>query len=265
MIPRAYITQWRSISPWIFDHQVEQDLVITRALIDLYNDEFISSKLLFRGGTALNKIFLNEVARYSEDIDCVQISSEPIGPIIDAIRETLKSWLGEPKRKISKGMVTLTYRFNSEPPDPVPLKLKIEINTREHFQLYGIHSYPLLMESRWYSGQSAVKTYCIEELMATKLRALYQRKKGRDLFDFYIVFKQLPSIDIDKIIYGFKKYVEQQGLSISKKPFLVNLKNKLQDDSFLNDIHPFLPTTYNMEYDAKEFSQNLIETIIDKL
>lgn len=35
MIPRAFITHWRSSVPWALDEQVEQDLVISRALVEL--------------------------------------------------------------------------------------------------------------------------------------------------------------------------------------------------------------------------------------
>ncbi len=36
MIPRAYITEWRSHAPWIQDAWVEQDLVISRAIVEIF-------------------------------------------------------------------------------------------------------------------------------------------------------------------------------------------------------------------------------------
>ena len=54
MIPRAFINEWRSAVPWIFDTQVEQDLILSRAMIELYSSEVIRSSLAFRGGTALH-------------------------------------------------------------------------------------------------------------------------------------------------------------------------------------------------------------------
>ncbi|MBX9668534.1 MAG: nucleotidyl transferase AbiEii/AbiGii toxin family protein [Candidatus Obscuribacterales bacterium] len=73
MIPQALLTYWRANhAPWTGDDQVEQDLVISRALVDLYSDKLIADSLAFRGGTALNKLFLPTMSRYSEDIDLVQ-------------------------------------------------------------------------------------------------------------------------------------------------------------------------------------------------
>ena len=36
MIPFDYITDWRAEAPWIDDVQVEQDLVISRALVEIF-------------------------------------------------------------------------------------------------------------------------------------------------------------------------------------------------------------------------------------
>src|SRR5436189_506114 len=99
MIPEYCITEWRQKAPWSEDYQVEQDLIISRALIEIYQNEKISDSLVFRGGTALNKLYITPPARYSEDLDFVQIKSEPIGPTIASIRNKLDNWLGTPKGK----------------------------------------------------------------------------------------------------------------------------------------------------------------------
>ena len=185
MIPRDYITEWRAVAPWVQDLQVEQDLVISRALIALFSNPDIAASLAFRGGTALFKLFLTPAARYSEDIDLVQKQAEPIGPIMSCIHGALDSWLGKPQWKQSQGRVTLSYRFESEDSPPIRLKLKLEVNSREHFAVLGYQNVPFAVESRWFSGRADIPTFHLDELMGTKLRALYQRKKGRDLFDLW--------------------------------------------------------------------------------
>lgn len=77
---------------------VEQDLLISRALLAIYSDSFLQQELAFRGGTALHKIYLKPQPRYSEDIDLVQIHAGGIKPIMDHLRDAL-SFLGEPKQK----------------------------------------------------------------------------------------------------------------------------------------------------------------------
>jgi predicted nucleotidyltransferase component of viral defense system len=78
MIPRRYIEEWKEFASWPEDAQVEQDLVIEKALVQLFSNPFLHERLAFRGGTALYKLFLQPQVRYSEDIDLVQINPEPI-------------------------------------------------------------------------------------------------------------------------------------------------------------------------------------------
>lgn len=89
MIPVSYIQEWSSKAPWPDLRQVEQDLIISRALCDLFNSQALAGKIAFRGGTAINKLLFRQPLRYSEDIDLVQIQSEPIGTTVDAIRDAL--------------------------------------------------------------------------------------------------------------------------------------------------------------------------------
>ena len=96
MIPEYCLTEWRQQVPWVEDYQVEQDLIISRALVDIYQQPLLKDKLAFRGGTALNKLFLTPPSRYSEDIDLVQLKAEPIGATVGAIRDALDHWLGKP-------------------------------------------------------------------------------------------------------------------------------------------------------------------------
>jgi hypothetical protein len=153
VIARDYITAWRAQAPWVSDHQVEQDLVISRALVQIFNVEGIGRRLAFRGGTALYKLYLRPAARYSEDIDLVQVTPEAIGDTFDAVRSVLDPWLGTPRRDLREGRVSLVNRFTSEDEPPKPLRLKIEVNSREHFTEHGHVALPVEVRSEWWSGE----------------------------------------------------------------------------------------------------------------
>ncbi len=99
------------------------------------------------------------------------------------------------------------YQYNAI--NGLPSKLKIEINTIEHFQVLPLRYEHFTVKSDWFSGESEIVTYELVELIATKLRALYQRRKGRDLFDIWHVFKQ-NLVDINQVIEIFKKYCEHK-------------------------------------------------------
>ena len=129
MIPNAHITEWRAFAPWSRDAWIEQDLIISRALVEMFAVPELAAALAFRGGTALYKLYLNPAARYSEDIDLVQISQESIGDTLDIIRSVLDGWLCTPQRKLKEGRVNLVYRLESEETPPVKIRLKIEVSS----------------------------------------------------------------------------------------------------------------------------------------
>jgi predicted nucleotidyltransferase component of viral defense system len=261
VIPYDYISAWRDRAPWIEDLQVEQDLIISRALVEIFSHPLLASGLAFRGGTALYKLHLKP-ARYSEDIDLVQVNAEPAGPMMSALREVLDSWLGKPRWKQTEGRITFYYRFNSDGAPPIPMRLKVEINSREHFSVLGLTSVPFAVNSRWFTGAAEIATYTLDELLATKLRALYQRKKGRDLFDLAVALESATA-DPARIVAAFSEYMNRSGHHVTRAAFEQNLEAKLDDPEFTRDIGPLLAHGYrwNMRDAARAVSSRLISRL----
>lgn len=260
MIPEIFIESWRKTVPWQMTEQIEQDLIISRALVDLYNDPHVRENLVFRGGTALNKLFINPPARYSEDMDFVQKNADPIGQTINAIREVLKPWLGDPKWKITQRSAKLIYKYEST--NKIPSKLKIEINTTEHFQVLPLKIVPFSVDSDWFRGTADIVTYEMDELMATKLRALYQRRKGRDLFDVWCVADR-NLINLNRVFDIFHQYCTYNSMKISREEFLKNLELKRDHRDFHVDMNVLLPSKLNWIFDeAYEF---VINNVISKM
>ncbi len=239
MIPKPFIAHWRKSCPWRINEQVEQDLIISRMLVTLFSDDFLRAHLAFRGGTALYKLYLNPAPRYSEDIDLVQIKPGPIKPILKRIGEIV-NWFEEDrvvKQKANNN--TIVYRFISEFAE-IKMRLKIEINCREHFNIIDWVSFPFEVQNDWYSGKANITTYNINELIGTKLRALYQRKKGRDLFDLYFV-NQNYNLDLKEVIKCFNEYMRAAvNKPPTKKQFLLNLNAKQNNADFRGDMEALL-------------------------
>ena len=246
MIPRDYITEWRSEAPWVQDFQIEQDLVISRALVEIFSHPLLQKALAFRGGPALYKLHFKPAARYSEDVDLVQTRAEPAGPMMNAVRDILDPWLGKPKWKQTDGRVTFVYRVDSEAMPPIPLRLKVEINTREHFCVYGLKQVPFSVASRWFHGSCKIQSYDLDELLGTKLRALYQRKQGRDLFDLATALND-PRVDPARIVTAFSGYVDREGHRVTRAQFEENFALKIRDPQFMADIRPLLAAGYQWD------------------
>lgn len=263
MIPQAYITEWSNYVPWQTNEQVEQDLVICRALVEIYKDEFLADSLAFRGGTALHKLYLQPQPRYSEDIDLVQIKAGSMGKIIDRIREAL-SFLGRAKVDAGETMATLKFRFDSEFPPVVSLRLKIEMNCREHFTVLGWEKKLFEVKSSWFNGECNLITYRLEEILGMKLRALYQRRKGRDLYDLWKALTT-SNINPDLLIKCYKEYMAKSldKPIPSKKEYMMNIEAKKIDADFLGDTVALLRPVENFNH---EDAFNIVnDTLIERM
>jgi len=226
------------MAPWPDLRQVEQDLIISRALCDLFNAPELAGKIAFRGGTAINKLLFRRPLRYSEDIDLVQTQPEPIGTTVDAIREAL-AWLGKCNRNQAGHSMHLIFRFTPEVAPDTVLKLKVEINTREHGSLLGIKRYPFEVVNGWHQSKAEIASFEPEELFGTKLRALLQRRKGRDLFDLNEGLKQLD-LDPKKLVACFDHYLALESNPISRADAEQRMLEKLTRN-LTEDIDPLLP------------------------
>jgi len=262
MIPVDYITEWRNFVKWNSNEQVEQDLIISRAIVDIFNNDFLKEKLAFRGGTAIHKLFISPQLRYSEDIDLVQKESGPIKKIIDTIQATLH-YLGPPNIEQKRDNNVIVFRFSSEIQPVVRLKLKVEINCREHFTVLGYENKSFEVSSSWFRGSCELLSYSLEELLGSKLRALYQRKKGRDLYDIYKCINT-KDLYIPDIIKCYKKYISfSVNHPPSQKQFVNNLKNKLKDSEFTGDVKALLnPAEY---FDFQEAFESVNSNILNRI
>ena len=175
---------------------------------------------------------------------------------MDAVRKQL-DFLGKPKVKQKANNNTLIYRFESEIPPLVNLRLKIEINCREHFTVLGYKEIAHTIENTWAKDSCKIIGFEAEEMLGTKLRALYQRKKGRDLFDLYYAMTHLD-LDYDKLIHCYREYM---AFTVDKPPtqrqYILNMEGKMQDPDFQGDIYALLRP--GVEYDQAK-AYELVKT-----
>lgn len=124
-------------------------------------------------------------------------------------------------------------------------------------------NFPFEVDNLWFSGRADIRTYGLNELLGTKLRALYQRSKGRDLFDLDYS-RQNRNLDIDEIIKCFGAYMEfSVGKAPSQKEFLQNMEAKENDAAFKGNMEGLLRP--EIQYDQKAAFHWLKETVIPQI
>ena len=268
MIPAQNIVAWGNLVPWTDVRQVEQDLIISRAVVEIFSDPILREALRFRGGTALNKLHFPAPLRYSEDIDLVRTSHGPIGPVLDQLRVVLEPWLG--RARFVQSPVAPKLRFRVEPEDgsSVPIRLKIEINTREVEAFDAPVALPLKVANPWFTGMAAISTFSREEMLATKFRALLQRDRGRDLYDLAHAIDVFDGLDADHTVEMFGAYLALSGQAISRAQAQERMFAKLANPRLLLDVRPILPAARAeglTEESTQESFRRVFEVLIDRL
>jgi len=268
MIPAQNIVAWGNVVPWADQRQVEQDLIISRALVEIFSDDMLRDALRFRGGTALNKLHFPEPLRYSEDIDLVRTSAGPIGPILDQLRVVLEPWLGRAQFDQSPVAPKFRFRVEAEDGSGVPIRLKIEINTRETEAFDAPAALPLEVANPWFSGEATIPTFSREEMLATKLRALLQRDKGRDLYDLAHALEVFEALGVERVVEISGRYLDLAGQAITRAQGQERMFAKLANPRFLRDMRPLLPAAQVeawTEESTEEAFRRVFTTLVDRL
>jgi len=174
--------------------------VLSRLIVQIANNELLADELAFRGGTCLHKLRLPSAARYSEDLDYTRTSGESqIGECLTELRHIVADiGLRERRRKFpshNSDMACIWFQASSEADANTSISIKIEINVEETAPDRPHVLVPYQVESEWWSGSADVRTFQVEEIRATKLRALYARRKGRDLYDLWLALRELALDD----------------------------------------------------------------------
>ena len=257
MIPAAYITAWGNTVGWPTIDQVEQDLVLSRLIVEIANDAYLGSELMFRGGTCLHKLHLNPALRYSEDLDYVRRSEGGIGVLLDAVR-AIADRLGMSVTTNIKSFpkIRLQAPFTSGSGN---MNVKVEVNTHERSPARELARVPYTLDSQWYQGSADVQTYAIAELVATKIRALFQRSKGRDLFDLWLALTELDVPPPD-IIECFAQYRPEKYTAVLAEQ---NLRAKLANVSFRQDLDQ-LVSARAVAYDIDDAAELVISQLLGR-
>ena len=230
MIPQAFVTHWSRVVPWSSPDQVEQDLALSRLICEIANGPTLGHELVFRGGTCLHKLHMSEPLRYSEDLDYVRTTHGPIGPVFDELRAVAAAVGMRASTDIGQHpKVFFRSEFES---GSGPMRIKVEINTFETSPARPHLRIPYALESPWWSGEAEVLTFEPAELMATKLRAMYQRRKGRDLFDLWLALTKL-GLDPDEILACLVPY-RPEGYTTATA--ITNLEAHLKHRAFRDDL-----------------------------
>lgn len=262
MIPRAAVTAWGVNRPWPSVEAIEQDLLLARAIVEVYRHPLLREELAFRGGTCLHQIHLAQPRRYSEDLDFVRVSNTPIGPVYDALREVAEA-MGITDVQTATGLYPkMRWRAPATSDPQTRLRIKIEMNTFETSPARPHIRIPFAVESpAYFTGAADVLTFDPAELVATKIRALHQRKKGRDLFDLWLAVTEM-GLDPAEILDAFIPYRPEPGYT--RAAAIATFQGHLDDPAFRSDLN-LLVAVWPEGYDIDAAGELIIEQLLSRV
>ena len=263
MVPLTNVIAWAEMAPWENLNRIEQDLILSRAIVALYQDPFLHQQLLFRGGTALGKLLFPSIYRLSEDIDLVRTAKGPVGQVLDHIRSALEPWLGEARCDLKRTSARLRFQVPAEDDPELQIGVKVEINTVETDAYDPPVQVPFRVDNPWFSGAAEVATFSREEMLATKLRALLQRDKGRDLFDLAHGLEVFEDLDLDRVVRCLDFYLNRAGLSICRAEAERRMFGKLARAELADDIRHLLPAVEAAKVDDEMVKSAFTRVFVD--
>ena len=193
MLERRHVAFYARSSN-VSEETAERDIVLTYVLRILSNS--ILPKLALKGGTCLKKVYLGKTGRFSMDLDFTSTGIE---------QEELRSSLKDSLHNTTHYDLTFEVADENIRPESYLAVVRythawnpgseffIEVSFRERPALPTVEL-PLHEEMylRYCEFQAfPIKCMQKEELLAEKIRAAYQRARGRDLYDLYL-FTKLP-------------------------------------------------------------------------
>jgi predicted nucleotidyltransferase component of viral defense system len=249
--------------PWPELYQVEQDLLLTLSMRAIFADAFLSRQVAMRGGTVLHKVHLAPAARYSEDIDLVAVGERPENHIRKALMRVLRPVLGKEKssawatlrlavRNAAKPsrILRCIYKVPSVAAPERELTVEVETNVSERLPKYELQRLPFEFGFRGQRLQSTLVSYNINEMLGTKMRALFQRKKGRDLFDLYwaLTSRSALPVSVDDVVAAFQHYMREEDTRVPRAEFVAHLRSCLNDRvGFCTDMGPLLRRDFDYD------------------
>ncbi len=212
--------------------------------------------LVFKGGTALNKVYINKTQRFSEDLDFDLVVPDASKRLLNFSKELAKEFIDYKIEEFRKVKNTIQFYCVYETPLSGKDNIRIDIapktlitsKTPENKNIYSEFTH---------SSVSGVKTYSIEDLTARKINALSSREEGKDVFD---VNAALSLCSKTVIKDALKKILKSENKDIEVSVFLnltiENLK-QINVEKLKNLTNPFIPVPYRPK-NWNELKENLI-------
>ncbi len=281
MLDARLIAAWTTHAPWALNYQVEQDLILTHCVEAIFRDRYLANQVAMRGGTVLHKVHLAPPGRYSEDIDLVAVGEATPGQIAQGLIRVLSPiFKARPVQSLTERIQLavrnavqpsvirrLKWEYRPTSGTPARASVKVEVNVSERTPVFDVVRLPLQPSP----GGSPVDvvSFSVAEMLGTKMRALRQRDKGRDLFDLAYAWSVCSQpghphpINPHEVATAFQAYMARENTTVTRQDFEDDLSAKLLRHAFRADMQDVLAP--NVLYDIDQAAVTVRQVFLSQL
>ena len=229
----------------------EKDYFLALAL-KVLSQSPLASVFVFKGGTALHHCYLPQ-SRFSEDLDFTSLDKTLTAEAVTAIFAPYPFFRVR-KFYTSKSTIKIERLMYSGVLDQ-PNSLKLDIDVCQNVILPPCR---LAYKNIW-GVEVTVNVMDIREIYAEKLRAMSDRARYRDFYDFYLIAQEYH-LSLDEAIHLVKQKEVRQPISLES--ILHNWKTSSQSRQDEIDVVYYKPDIFTNERVIDEFLKGLhFETI----
>lgn len=236
---------WGKLSPLVMSGKVKSTAII-----------------VCKGGTALNKIYLRGVQRFSEDLDFDAFFKGSVARSrkIEFLQSELISALMNDFEVQRPRMMREIVRFTCSFLNEIGIKDSIFVE----FNLNAPRVGKLVVQeakSQLWGTAVTIPVYSFDALVAKKLKTFYERETGKDLYDIYRSLQGRKANEMRKIVSTLRKVLKAEG--IKYRDFVSGVSSALQNDALIASVHassnPYIPRTLRIDW--KQAAKDILKKL----
>jgi predicted nucleotidyltransferase component of viral defense system len=220
---------WGKLSPLVMSRRVKSKAII-----------------VCKGGTALNKIYLPGVQRFSEDLDFDAFFKGSVSRSrkIKFLQSELISALTNDYEVQQPRMMREIVRFTCSFLNEIAMKDSIFVEFNLNTPKVGTVVVEKAKSQLW-GTVVTIPVYSFDALVAKKLKAFYERETGKDLYDIYRSLQGRKASEMKSIVSTLRRVLKAEGIKYTD--FVSGVNRALQDDELIARVHassnPYIPRT----------------------
>lgn len=258
MISQDGLDHWNNVVAWDTNIEVEQDLILARFIVEAANDPLLSQAVVLKGGTCLNKIWLDSPWRYSEDLDYQLVHDSNIKEITKAFQE-----IGEKfgfSRINHDSNVWLSHVFMVDQSlEGDRLRIKVDVQKKPLHPEASVSQEEFQVDNPWFQGKASVLSISPQEILASKVIAIYQRRQPRDLFDIWAALR-IELVAAEDIAAAYGRYRPPNPEHWTSRQAARSLIERVNEQEYISNLK-YLARHAPVKYDLAQNIHMAVELI----